>query len=281
MKILMIATGSIIAVLVLFFIISSALMKNMVTKEYRELLKGDENREKRIYTEKDLHDLPEPVREYIKHTGILGRDMPSFVYLTQKGFFKTKPSAGWMPTTATQLFSLYKRAFIWHGIISMLPGVTMQARDHYKEEKANMLIKLAGSITIGDAKGDKLDQSAFMRFCAEIMWYPWLFLDKELVTWEAVDKNHARGHFKDGKNKGTITFTFNEKHEIVEVAAQRYMNQNGKDILRPWGGLCKDYKTFNGISIPSHVTIYWDLPEGRFECIRLKLQEVDYGIKKL
>jgi uncharacterized protein YnzC (UPF0291/DUF896 family) len=277
MKKLLIVIAVVFLIFVLFLLIGSISMNRFVKKEYKELLQGDEKRDLKIITEKYLNGLPEVVKNYIINTGVVGKEVPKDVYLKQIGFFKTEPKAKWLSLKATQLFNLRTRAFIWHGIISIIPGVTIQARDYYRNQKGNMLIKFAGSITMANEKGPEMNQGAFIRFAVEAIWFPWLFADKNFVKWQHVDNRTAIAHVTDGKNSGSITCKFNEKNELIQVAAKRYMTTEQGAKLLPWGGLCSAYKEFNGIKIPSKANIYWDLPEGRFECIKLEVTDIVYG----
>lgn len=276
---MIIIAGVLVVTGILFFLISSMAMDSLVKKEFQDLLKMDVKVDQKIISEKDLNGLPPIVKNYIRGTGIIGKEIPKDVFLRQRGLFRTEVKGKWMPLSATQLFNLKTRAFIWHGKISIIPGITIQARDYYKEQKGNMHIKFAGSITMANVKGPEIDQSAFIRFATEMVWYPWLFLDRNLVKWQAVDNKTAIAHVVDGPNKGAITCTFNDKNELVQVAAKRYMKTKDGSRLLPWGGVCSHYRLFQGIKIPSRAKIYWDLPEGRFECIDLQVTDAVYGME--
>ena len=53
-----------------------------------------------------LKDIPEPVRRYLRHTGIVGKPFVDTVYLEQKGQMYLGAGQGWVPLDAQEHYTV-------------------------------------------------------------------------------------------------------------------------------------------------------------------------------
>jgi len=58
------------------------------------------SRDEALITEEMIRDLPELVRRYLRHTGIVGKPVVDTVYLEQKGQMYLGSKQGWVPLDA-------------------------------------------------------------------------------------------------------------------------------------------------------------------------------------
>jgi hypothetical protein len=63
-----------------------------------------------------------------------------------------------MPISGEEYFTLQNPGFIWFASVRPFPLFSISARDIYLEGKGNMLIKLLSIYTMGDSKGEEMDQ---------------------------------------------------------------------------------------------------------------------------
>jgi hypothetical protein len=65
-----------------------------------------------VVTEEMLADLPEPVRRYLRYTGVVGRPFPGTIRLRQNGRMRAGP---WLPLEAEEYYSVQPPGFVWAG----------------------------------------------------------------------------------------------------------------------------------------------------------------------
>lgn len=223
-------------------------------------------------------DLPAPVRRYFRRT--LERNQPYMqqVRLKQRGTIRLAPDQPWKPFTAEQYFTTNPPGFIWVADLRFLPGVWVKARDKYMQRRGNMLIKLLSTITIANAKGEKIDPSALIRYMAEMMWFPTAMLNQRYIRWEAVDDRTARAIARD--YEVSLTFHFDENDDIIKVVSEdRYLNTNDPQPTR-WIGHCKRYQTVNGMRLPVEVEVGWEPESGYYGWWRGKVTAIEYNKPK-
>jgi hypothetical protein len=213
----------------LFMIIGCATLNQRVNKEVGEFINTTGKIEPEKITAKDIKDLPEPVQKYLRYTQIIGTEKINFVRLKQKGFFRQKPDQDWAPLEAEEYYTTHPPGFIWHGKIKANHFLSVKARDKYHGGEGNMLIKLWGLITVADAKGDEMDQGALVRYLNEIMWFPTAYLN-DYIEWEPIDSNSAKVTMSyEGVTASAVVY-FNEKGEMTNFVAKRYMSVDDKLI---------------------------------------------------
>ena len=59
-----------------------------------------------VVTEEMLAGLPEPVRRYLRYTGVVGTPIPATIRLRQKGRMRPGPGQPWMPLEAEEHYSV-------------------------------------------------------------------------------------------------------------------------------------------------------------------------------
>lgn len=266
--------GLIIALVALSISVSKNAFNRKVSLEVHELLEKSKQGAE-VVTEEDIKGLPEPVQRYLRYTNNVGRKKIKTVRLKQKGAFRTKEGGNWMPFEAEEYFSTEPPAFIWNATMRPLPFLQVKGRDKYVDGKGNMYIKFLPVTQIADAAGPEMDQGAFMRYLNEMMWFPTAYLSKYIV-WEAIDNNSAKATMSyKGVTVSAVVY-FNEKGELINFVADRYMDVGGKFKLEKWSTPIKEYRELNGIRIPAKGEGVWNLDTGDFSYIDLKVTDIEY-----
>jgi len=80
-----------------------------------------------------LSDLTEPVRRYLRYTGVIGKPFPIMVRLHQEGRMRTGAGQPWMPMDAEEHYSVQPPGFVWTGTVRLGPLAVARARDMYAE----------------------------------------------------------------------------------------------------------------------------------------------------
>lgn len=275
-KSVLIVLGIIVILLVSTAVLGGIAFTRGARNEAKELFKEDNMTKLEVITEEDLQDLPEPVQRYLRYTQIVGKEEIKTVRLKQGGYFRMKEDQKWMPITAEQYFRVDSAEFIWIAKVRAAPLLSIHAKDEFVEGKGNLVVKLLGLITVVDARGNEVDHGELLRFLAECIWFPSAFLN-DYITWEPIDDTSAKATITYDEVSASAVFHFNEKGEVTRITAKRYMEVDGKFVLRDWEGQIVEYKTFNGVVVPSKVNIIWKLKTGDFCYDQIEIVDIEYN----
>lgn len=268
-----------IAILLSFIFVafSSSLFQNAVTGEISELSRNAEQTMPTSILPEKIAALPEPVRRYIGYVMPAGTPPVRFVRMKQTGEFRTDPAGEWMPLEAEQYFSTGFPGFIWHARIRFASVLRFDVRDSFDGAKGNMLVKLLSTVPIADAKGPEIDASSLHRYIGEMPWFPTAFLNEEYITWEPIDSSRARAIITDGNRSVSVEFSFDEAGRITKVSTDERFRTVGDRFVRDrWTGYYDDYEERNGMNVPMEIAAEWNLPEGDFSYVRLRVTEIEY-----
>ena len=275
-KIILIILGVIIVLVASFISIGNAIFKRRVSNEVEKLFEECKDVKPKVVAEEDIKGLPEPVQRYLKYSQIIGKEKVRTVRLKQKGFLRMGEGQKWMPFEAEQYHTTDSPAFIWHATVKPFPLLSIKARDMFYEGKGNMLIKLLSLINIADASGPEMDQGTLVRYLNEIMWFPTAYLN-DYIQWESVDSDSAKATISVNGLTASAVFYFNENGGLKNFIAERYWDEDGKQVLRTWSTPILEYKEVNGIRIPNKGGAIWHSSSGDFKYIEVEVTDIEYN----
>lgn len=227
--------------------------------------------------EKELDGLPEPVQRYLRYAQIIGKEKVRTVRLKQKGFFRTKPDKKWMPLQAEEYYTVDPPAFLWYGRIRMFPLVTLAGIDKFYNGKGSLVIKLFSAFTVASSQGEECDQAELVRYLNEMIWFPSAFL-RDNIQWEPIDSDSARATINVDGVTASADLYFNQKGQMTNFVAERYMGINGGAILKKWSTPFEKYAEINGVMVPVKGEGVWKLSTGDFSYIKITgIDKLDYN----
>jgi uncharacterized protein DUF6544 len=228
-------------------------------------------------TEVDLTPLPEPVRPYLRATGVVGRPRVRNYRLRFRGRIRSAPESPWMPFEAEQhSFADHPtRLFLMHARMFRLPVEMFHRRigGH-----ATMQLRIAGAIPMVDARGDVMDRSeAVTLFNDMCLLAPGTLLDPA-IAWEPVDARTVRARFTDGPQTISATLLFGDDSLLTNFISddRSRSSPDGKTFTRlRFSTPMRDYRDFGSVRLGARGEARWMLPEGEFD-----LQEVTYNVRR-
>lgn len=221
--------------------------------------------------------LPEPVRRYLAFAIPADRGPVRFVRMRQTGEFRTDPAGKWMPLDAEQYAAAGFPGFLWHAKVRVNALIWIDVRDIYGRNGGNMLVKILSGVSVADASGPEIDVSSLHRYVGEMPWYPTAFLNGEYITWEPVDSSHARAIITDGEHRATVQFSFDDTGRITKVTTdERYRTVGDQFIQDTWTGYYDNYQEIGGFCVPMEIAAEWNLPDGDFPYVRLRVTAMEY-----
>ena len=259
-----------IGIVVLILLLGKINMEMKFKKQVDTLFATSQDISNKIYTVKQLENLPEPVQRYFKYVLKDGQKYVSSLRLTHNGFFKTDLKKNFIKITGEQYFSAQKPQFIWKGVTSMFT-----ARDYFIDNKGGLIATLLNVYNVVDAKGSNFDEGELQRWMAESVWFPTNFLPSEYLNWTAIDANSAKLSFHYNTTAFDFIVRFNAIGEITEIEGERFMTANKKE---KWVCKMANYQERNGVKIPISDQAIWRLKEGDQVYAKFEVLKVEYNI---
>ena len=218
------------------------------------------------YDERELEGLPAPVQRYFRAALTHGQPIINAVTIAMAGTFNLSSTGEqWKPFTSRQRVVTRRPGFLWDAKISVLPGVTVRVVDSYIAGLGLLHATIQGLFTMAGMRGDgEIARGEFMRWFAEVAWYPTALLPSQGVRWEAVDDCSAKATVVDGPLSLTLLFRFNDAGLIGSFRAEARGGMVGKQmVMAPWEGIWSNYQTRDGVQVPFTGEVAWMRPEGR------------------
>jgi hypothetical protein len=227
-----------------------------------------------VVTEEMLADLPEPVRRYLRYTGVVGKPFPGIIRLRQTGQMRLGPGQPWVPLDAEEHYSVQPPGFVWAGTARLGPLPVARARDMYAEGTGRMLVKVASLWPVADASGEQMDQAAMMRYLSEMIWFPAAFLAGN-ISFEPVDDFSARVTLTDHGRTAAGTLFFDLEGRVSDFVAERYRTADASSP-ETWSTPVTGYGEFEGLRLPARGKAIWKLPGGDLEYIDVTVTDLHY-----
>jgi hypothetical protein len=222
------------------------------------------------YDPRELEGLPAPVQRYFRAVLTNGQSIVSAVTIEMAGTINMSATGEqWKPFTSMQRVATSSTGsgsgFVWDAEISMLPGIKVHAVDSYIAGKGLVQASMLGWFTVADMSGEgEMARGEFMRYFAEMPWYPTALLPSQGVQWAAVDATSAKATIVDGSITLTLLFHFNDAGLIDSVRAEARGGMIGKEmVMRPWECGLSDYQVRDGMTVPMRGEAAWVQPDGR------------------
>lgn len=243
-----------------------------MNKTIRNMFENTDLKKIEKVTEEDIQHLPDVVQRYLRRANIIGKERIKTVRLKQRGGFRLKPEDDFKTMRAEQYFNIETQEFYWKGKVGIIT-----ATDKFIGGKGNMTVKLLGLIKVAEMEGEKVDQGELLRFLAEGVWFPSIFVE-DFITWEPIDDSTARATISLQNISVSAIFHFNKKNEVSRITAKRYMEKDGEFTLEEWIIQNREYKIFNGVLIPNKSDVIWNLKEGAFCWYKPEILEIEYNV---
>jgi hypothetical protein len=218
------------------------------------------------YDSRELDGLPAPVQRYFRAVLKEGQPVISAATVELAGTFNLSATGEqWKPFTSRQRVVIRRPGFLWDAQVSMLPGLTVRVVDSYIAGEGLLHAAILGSFTVAEVSGGgEIARGEFMRFFAEMPWYPTALLPSQGVRWDAVDDRSANATIMDGPLTVTLLFRFNDAGLVDSFRAEARGAMVGKEMdMVPWEGRWSNYQTRDGMTVPFTGEVAWVRPEGR------------------
>ncbi len=219
--------------------------------------------------------------KYLNYAGVIGKEKVLNVRIRFEGKIRSKPEDSWMTFTSEQYNFFDKPTRIFY-IKARKMGIPVKGIHLYKDEKAIMVIKLAGLFKVVDAKGTEMNQGETVTVFNDMCFMaPATLIDKN-IRWEIIDPLTVKARYTNGKITISATLFFNEKGELINfISNDRFETADGKIYKNyPWSTPVKEYKDFNRVRIASSASTIYHRPDADFCYGEFILTGIEYNCKE-
>ncbi|WP_022794559.1 DUF6920 family protein [Marinococcus halotolerans] len=269
---------SFIVLLIVTLILRKRCFNYFTNREIASLSAVSENDPAVKVTQQRIDTLPLPVAKWLTKVGIAGKHEIQSVRLKQTGLMKLNPAQKkWYPSNAEQYIAVNEPAFLWKAEIKMLPFIKVVGRDLFTHGTGHMTIKIASLIPIVNiTDNEKINQSTLQRYLLELPWYPSAAL-RPYIQWKQIDEFSAEATMDYNGVSGSAIYQFSADGSVEKISALRYKDSSKNARLLECVGEVVENSTFEGIEIPTTITVSWMLEEGKFTWYRVEVKDIRFN----
>ena len=230
----------------------------------------------RLINTVDLNHLPEPVREYLIHAGVLGKPRVQNFYLMFDGQMRDK-GKDWFSFRSRQYDVIDPGTRLFFMKAKMF-GITVPGYHAYGNGKASMDIKLFGIIPVVSHHEKEMFKTESVTFLNDVCLFAPSALIGPQFQWEKRDSLSATVIYRTGEISVRATLFFNTSHELVNFESDDRMALPGMITYR-FSTPASNYKKINGYNLPTYGETIWHYPDGMFTYGKFYLKEVRYNVE--
>lgn len=237
---------------------------------------------KNLLTLKDIEHLPLMVRNYLTYACVVGKEKVHSFKMVAEGEIKMTKDSKWGKIKIEQ------KNFVGENLVRLfyltmnMFGIPVYALHSYTDKEASMLGKIAGLITVIDIKGKEMRISDTITLLNDMCLVAPATLIDSRITWQEIDNTTVKAIFKTEYCTVSANLYFNEKNQLINFTTDEryYAGPNNTFEKVKWSTPFYEYKSMNGIMLPSKGEATWSLPEGDYTyCKFTDIRSVEYNIK--
>ncbi len=233
-----------------------------------------------VVTEADLARLPDPVRRYLRRSGVVGQPPVTDFRATWTGRIRGGPDEAWMTFTADQLNVVdpRRRFFFMDARMNGLPVDVLHVFD---ERGATMRVRLLSVRTMVDAKGADLTAAETVTVFNDLCCYaPGALLTSD-INGESIDGHAVTARFTLGPTTVRAELRFDDNGDLVDFIADARgaLSSDGRSLtpLR-WSTPLRDYRQVGPARVATRAEVRWHPDSGAWTYGEFELTSLAYNI---
>ena len=158
--------------------------------------------------------------------------------------------------------------------------LSVTGRDKFENGQGEMTIKLFSLIPVANSGNHKkVNQATLQRYLAELVWFPSASLST-YIKWDTLDDNSAKATMEYNGTVGSGEFHFDEKGNFKKFITMRYQDTSAIEPTK-WTVVATKIEERIGIKIPTECEASWELENGKWTWLKLKIKEIQYNVKEM
>ena len=232
-----------------------------------------------VITESHLAGLPDPVRRYLRNTGVVGLPRVHNFRARMHGRIRGSREARWIPLEAEQYNFIDEpaRMFYLSGSMFMLP---VQGYHRYVGASATMLVKAAALVPVASASGDIMTSSETVTLFNDMCVLAPGSLVERGIVWEAVNAHTVRARYTHAGHTIHATLSFNDAGDLVDFSSDDRYELLPEGITKQvrWSTPLRNYRSFGAVRLASGGEGHWHEGDGEYAYIELTIDDVAYNV---
>ena len=203
----------------------------------------------------------EPVERYLRHA--LGNQhvAPAGVRLTMIGRIKV---GRWLAFRAEQVFSGH--AFTWRARAGWRRLKPLHVVDSYGDGAGATDGRLFGRVPFMHSEDENTARAAAGRAAAESIWVPWMLVPARDVSWRAEGDHVIVARVLVEPEAPDVNLRIDDSGAVRSVSLMRWGNVGRQGFgYIPFGGDIAAERRFEGVALPTEVTVGWWYGTPRYE----------------
>ncbi|WP_291869701.1 DUF6544 family protein [Maribacter sp.] len=228
-----------------------------------------------LLTEKDLMHLPPIVQNYLRYVGVVNKPKVHNFRIIFDGQMRDK-GKDWFGFTSEQ-YNFVKEPTRLFFMKAKMKGIPTHGYHSYKNVNARMQIKLLSLFSVVDMSGEDLFATETVTFFNDLcLFAPAALIDKH-IQWKVIDETSVKATYINNSAKISAILYFNTEGQLINfVSNDRIAVSEMKTF--PFSTPVKNYKTINGLQLPTYGEAVWHYPEGEFVYGKFKVKSVEYNV---
>lgn len=235
-------------------------------------------RPKPLVTEDDLRGLPTPIQRYLDRAGVVGKPHVHNVHVRMSLQIRGGQSEPWMTGNVEQYntFTPLQRFFFLEAKRGQIP---VDVAHLFDAGGATMRARVLGLYPVMDGSGPELTRAETVTILNDMcLLAPATLLDPRL-EWGRSDSTFAEVSLSHGKNRVSATLYFSTEGDLTTFVSRDRGQSDGKtSVVHPWWTPVSDYRSFDGVRLPSAGEAQWEEPTGLWTYARVQILEVSYNV---
>lgn len=251
-----------IAIVIVFFKIPYSMLKRNFQNDIKYYL-NQFGLKKELIEEKDILRLPEPVQNYFKVSGYLGKNKMTIM----KAYIKSAPlidSKDKPPMIVDYtLCSFADKPVRLAYIKTFMFGIPFEAYDSTQNGIGFMKGIIGKVFTLFNQTGDEMDKAQLLTYLGECFLNPSSILS-EYIIWETIDNTHVKATIDYKGISGSGIFTFDDIGFVqsFQTNERAKIDTDGSVKYPKWSLIYNSFTEKNGIFYPTNIKTIWHDNDG-------------------
>jgi hypothetical protein len=258
----------------------NASFDGLYEKEINSGLNRTSTNQTSILSEADLVNLPEPVRNYIRYTGSVGKPKVDNFKIEFNGKIRKNEQSAWMPFSSEQynLMQSSERLFFMKAVMKGLPVAGFHC---FKNGEAFMDIRLLSLFKVQYQSGKEMGIAETVTFFNDMCCMAPATLIDNRIKWLETDSSKVHAEFTNNEITISAWLYFNEKGELNNfISDDRFAAGENNTMKRVrWSTPLKNYRKVDGYMLASYAEAIYSFPEGDLCYGTFSLKNIKYNCK--
>jgi hypothetical protein len=186
----------------------------------------------------------------------------------ERGEIRSSLKARWMPFTARQRTEAWRSSFRWDAVIGTGALTRTAVTDAFEDGQGWLTAKAAGVLPVARIRGPETDRGELQRYLADLGRCPTALLLHPGLEVESAGERTLRVRDAGGPPGATVDLEMGPEGWPIAVRAMRFRAHGRTFVEGPWSGRMSAPVEWEGLRVPTGLSVSWHLPEGEFEYFR-------------